>query len=294
MGNEARFYIDGRWVEPVHAGDEIAVVDPATEEEVAQVAAASAADVDAAVQAAHRAFATLQPTPRGAPRAAHGAARGLQAADPAARRGDDDRGRYPAELSRRRPGLAGARHLEDGDRRAREYRFEEDWGTTRIVREPVGVCGLLAPWNWPMNQVRPRWRRRWRPAAPWCSSRASSSPLSALVFAEAVDEAGVPAGVFNMVNGAGPPLARLAAHPLVDMVSVTGSTEVAAPWRAAAAPSIKRVSQELGGKSANIVFGDVGVERGGPAACKSACTTPARRATRRRGCWSRRRSTRRR
>ncbi len=158
--------------------------------------------------------------------------------------------------------LAGARHLKVAMDALRDYPFEQDWGTTRIRREPVGVCALLAPWNWPMNQVTCKVGPALAAGCTMVLKPSQLSPLSALLFAEAVDEAGFPAGVFNMLNGAGAALGdAFATHPLVDMVSLTGSTAVGGVVGAAAAPSIKRVSLELGGKSANIVFGDVNVEK---------------------------------
>ena len=158
--------------------------------------------------------------------------------------------------------LAGARHLKEAMEALRDYPLEQDWGSTRIVREPVGVCALLAPWNWPMNQVTAKVGPALAAGCTMVLKPSQLSPLSALLFAEAVDEAGLPAGVFNMVNGAGAALGdAFSTHPLVDMVSITGSTAVGGSVAAAAAPSIKRVSQELGGKSANIVFGDVNVQR---------------------------------
>ena len=158
--------------------------------------------------------------------------------------------------------LAGARHLKEAMEALRDYPLHEDWGSTRIVREPVGVCALLAPWNWPMNQVTAKVGPALAAGCTMVLKPSQLSPLSALLFADAVDEAGIPAGVFNMVNGAGAALGdAFATHPLVDMVSLTGSTTVGGVVGAAAAPSIKRVSLELGGKSANIVFGDVNVQK---------------------------------
>ena len=139
--------------------------------------------------------------------------------------------------------LAGARHLKEAIDALRDYPLEQDWGSTRIVREPVGVCALLAPWNWPMNQVTCKVGPALAAGCTMVLKPSQLSPLSALLFAEAVDEAGIPAGVFNMVNGAGAALGdAFATHPLVDMVSLTGSTAVGGVVAAAAAPSIKRVS----------------------------------------------------
>ncbi len=258
-----QFYIDGQWVDPVEPGETIAVVDPATEDEVALVAAATAADVESAVAAAHRAFESYSQTTREERiefltrlREAYKRRIPEIAAAMTTEVG------IPRGLAEGGQVLAGARHLKEAMEALRDYPLHEDWGSTRIVREPVGVCALLAPWNWPMNQVTAKVGPALAAGCTMVLKPSQLSPLSALLFAEAVDEAGLPPGVFNMVNGAGAALgAAFSTHPLVDMVSVTGSTAVGGLVAAAAAPSIKRVSQELGGKSANIVFGDVNVQR---------------------------------
>ena len=263
MTDGSRFYIDGQWVEPVHPGDEIVVVNPATEEEAARVAAASSADVESAVQAAHRAFASYSQTTREERlelltrlREAYKRRIPEIAAAMTTEVG------IPRGLAEGGQVLAGARHLKEAMEALRDYPLTEDWGTTRIVREPVGVCALLAPWNWPMNQVTCKVGPALAAGCTMVLKPSQLSPLSTLLFAEAADEAGLPPGVFNMLNGAGAALGdAFSTHPLVDMVSITGSTAVGASVAAAAAPSIKRVSQELGGKSANIVFGDVNVEK---------------------------------
>jgi aldehyde dehydrogenase (NAD+) len=263
VADASRFYIDGQWVGPVHPGAEIGVVNPATEEEVARIAAATPDDVEAAVQAAHRAFPSWSQT------SCEERVEVLTAVREAYKK------RIPqiAEAMMTEVGiprglafggqvLAGARHLKVAIEALRDYPLERDWGTTRIRREPVGVCALLAPWNWPMNQVTCKVGPALAAGCTMVLKPSQLSPLSALLFAEAVDEAGVPAGVFNMLNGAGAALGdAFATHPLVDMVSLTGSTAVGGVVGVAAAPSIKRVSLELGGKSANIVFGDVNVEK---------------------------------
>jgi aldehyde dehydrogenase (NAD+) len=256
-----RFYIDGQWVEPVHPGAEIPVVNPATEEEVARIAAASPDDVEAAVQAAHRAFEGWSQTTREERIEALTAVReAYKKRIPQIAEAMMTEVGIPRGLAFGGQVLAGARHLKVAIDALQEYPFEQDWGSTRIRREPVGVCALLAPWNWPMNQVTCKVGPALAAGCTMVLKPSQLSPLSALLFAEAVDEAGLPAGVFNMVNGAGAALGdAFATHPLVDMVSLTGSTAVGGVVGAAAAPSIKRVSLELGGKSANIVFGDVSV-----------------------------------
>ena len=285
MTDGSRFYIDGRWVEPVHPGDEIVVVNPATEEEVARVAAASPADVEAAVQAAHRAFGSYSQTTREErieflTRVREAYKRRI----PEIAAALTTEVGIPRGLAEGGQALAGARHLKEAIEALRDYTLTEDWGSTRIVREPVGVCALLAPWNWPMNQVTAKVAPALAAGCTMVLKPSQLAPLSALLFAEAVDEAGLPAGVFNMVNGAGAALGdAFSTHPLVDMVSITGSTAVGGSVAAAAAPSIKRISQELGGKSANIVFGDVDVQkvvRSGTLGCMhnsgQTCNAPTR------------------
>jgi aldehyde dehydrogenase (NAD+) len=259
----SRFYIDGRWAEPAHPGAEIPVVNPATEDEVARIAAASPDDVEAAVQAAHRAFETWSRTSREERIDALTAVReAYKKRIPQIAEAMMTEVGIPRGLAFGGQVLAGARHLKEAIEALRGYPLEQDWGTTRIRREPVGVCALLAPWNWPMNQVTCKVGPALAAGCTMVLKPSQLSPLSALLFAAAVDEAGVPAGVFNMVNGAGAALGEaFATHPLVDMVSLTGSTAVGGVVGAAAAPGIKRVSLELGGKSANIVFGDVDVAR---------------------------------
>ena len=285
MGNEAKFYVDGAWVDPVEPGGTIAVIDPATEEEVACVAAGTVADVDAAVQAAHRAFAGYSRTTREERLALLTdflAAYKRRLPEIAAAMTSEVG--IPKTFSERVQARIGEWHLETALKVLAEYAFEEDRGTTRIIREPIGVCSLISPWNWPMNQVMVKVAPALAAGCTMVLKPSQLSPLSALILAEVIDEAGVPAGVFNLINGAGSILGgAMASHPLVDMVSVTASTEVGAAVAATAAGSIKRVSQELGGKSANILLDDVNVERvvtGGVKACMrnsgQSCNAPTR------------------
>jgi aldehyde dehydrogenase (NAD+) len=263
VDRQLQFYIDGQWVEPAQPGNEIVVVNPATEEEAARVAAASSADVEAAVTAAHRAFESYSQTTREERIELVTAVReAYKKRIPQIAEAMMTEVGIPRGLAEGGQVLAGARHLKEAVDALRDYPLSRDWGSTRIVREPVGVCALLAPWNWPMNQVTAKVGPALAAGCTMVLKPSRLAPLSALLFAEAVDEAGAPAGVFNMINGAGAALGdAFATHPHVDMVSLTGSTVVGGVVGAAAAPSIKRVSLELGGKSANIVFGDVNVQR---------------------------------
>lgn len=285
MGHESQFYIDGRWVDPVEPGRWTSVINPATEEEVAQVAYGSEADIDAAVAAAHLAFPSFSRTSRSDRLellenllAAYRRRIGQIATAMTTEVG------IPKTFSEGVQAKIGERHLQTAFTVLTDYQFEEDLNTTRIIREPIGVCGLISPWNWPMNQIMVKVAPALAAGCTMVLKPSQFSPLSSLMMAEAVHEAKIPTGVFNMVNGPGSTLgAYLASHPLVDMISITGSTEVGAAVARAAAASIKRVSQELGGKSAYIVFEDVDIEKviaGGVRACMrnsgQSCNAPTR------------------
>jgi len=285
MSHESQFYIDGRWVDPVEPGHWISVINPATEEEVGKVASGSEADINAAVDAAHLAFDSYSRT---SPSERLELLERLLAAY-------QERVSRIAEAMTLEVGIPktfsegvqakiGERHLKTAIDVLKSYQFEEEWNSTQIVREPIGVCGLISPWNWPMNQIVVKVAPALAAGCTMVLKPSQYSPLSALLFAEAVEDAQIPVGVFNMVNGPGSVLGgALAGHPLVDMVSITGSTEVGASVAQAAAPTIKRVSQELGGKSAYIVFEDVDLEKvvgAGVRACMrnsgQSCNAPTR------------------
>ena len=285
MGHESEFYIDGRWVDPVEPGRFVAVMNPATEEEVAQVAAGSEADIDAAVSAAKCAFESYSSTSRSdRMELLENLIAAYRRRLPEIAAAMTKEVGIPKTFSEGVQAKIGERHLQTAFNVLTDYQFEEDLGSTRIVREPIGVCGLIVPWNWPMNQMIVKVAPALAAGCTVVLKPSQYSPLSALLFAEAIHEARVPGGVFNLVNGPGSSLgAYLASHPLVDMVSVTGSTEVGALVAKAAAPTVKRVSQELGGKSAYIVFEDVDLEKvitGGVRACMrnsgQSCNAPTR------------------
>jgi aldehyde dehydrogenase (NAD+) len=263
VGNETKLYIDGRWVEPMEPGRLLSVVNPATEEVVAEVAAGTEADIDVAVQAAHRAFPSFSRSSREDRLALlEGLLEAYRRRLPEIAAAMTAEVGIPKSFSEKVQARIGEWHLETDIEVLRDYPFEQEWGATQIVREPVGVCSLISPWNWPMNQVVVKVGPALAAGCTMVLKPSRHSPLSTLIFAEAVHEAGVPAGVFNLVNGPGAALGdALASHPLVDMVSITASTEVGAAVARAAAGSIKRVSQELGGKSAYIVFDDVDLQK---------------------------------
>jgi len=175
-------------------------------------------------------------------------------------------------------------HLSTAIEVLKSFQFEQDRGTTRIVKEPIGVCGFITPWNWPINQITCKVAPALATGCTMVLKPSEIAPLNAIIFAEAMHEAGVPKGVFNLINGDGPGVGQaLAAHPDIDMISITGSTRAGVLVAKAAADTVKRVHQELGGKSANILLEDVDLEsavKKGVAACFAnsgqSCSAPTR------------------
>jgi aldehyde dehydrogenase (NAD+) len=257
MSNERRFYIDGQWVEP--AGDAtLDVINPATEEPVATIAAGDRRDVDRAVVAARRAFESFARTsPRersellAAIIAVYKRRMGDLAAAITAEMG------APAGLSAQMQAPCGLGHLMFTKAALDDFAFEERVASHLIVHEPIGVCGLITPWNWPTNQIGAKVAPALAAGCAVILKPSEVSPLSAIVFAEIMDEAGVPAGVFNLIQGDGPGVGvAMSEHPGIDMISITGSTRAGVSVAEHAAKTVKRVTQELGGKSPNIVLDD--------------------------------------
>ncbi|BBE71517.1 aldehyde dehydrogenase family protein [Oharaeibacter diazotrophicus] len=256
-----RHYIDGAFVEP-HSPARIAVVNPATEEPVAEVAAGDDVDVDRAVAAARRAFPAFAAT-----RPAERVALLRRIADVFEARRDELASAVTTEMGSP-PWLA--REMQTGSsivyfRSAADvlerFAFDEPRGETLVTHEPIGVAALITPWNWPLNQIVTKLGPALAAGCTVVLKPSELSPLSALLLAEVLDEAGVPPGVFNLVNGTGPTVgAALSAHPDVDMVSFTGSTRAGIAIARAAADTVKRVHQELGGKSANVVLPDADLD----------------------------------
>ncbi|MGQ3072775.1 MAG: aldehyde dehydrogenase family protein [Ferrovibrionaceae bacterium] len=265
MRHAAEFYIDGAWVAPLGSGM-IDVVDPATEQPFAQVALGSAADADRAVWAARRAFPAYAATTR-----ADRIALLQRIVDGFARRHDElarvvsrEMG-SPLKAASTAQVASGPNHLKEMIRVLEGFAFDTLSGTTLITHEPIGVCALITPWNWPINQLVCKVAPALAAGCTMVVKPSELSPLSALIVAEILHEAGVPKGVFNLVNGDGPTVGQaLAAHPEVDMVSFTGSTRGGIAVAKAAADTVKRVAQELGGKSANILLPDVDFDRAVP------------------------------
>ncbi|WP_374470287.1 aldehyde dehydrogenase family protein [Phenylobacterium sp.] len=257
MREYLKFYIDGQWVDPVEMKT-LDVENPATEEVVGRIALGSAADVDKAVKAARRAFESWSQTSR------EERLEVLQRilAEYQKRFGDlatavtEEMG-APASLAQRAQVPAGMGHLATAAQILKDFKFEEDRGATMIVKEPIGVCSFITPWNWPLNQIACKVAPAIATGCTMVLKPSEVAPFSGHIFAEIMHAAGVPAGVFNLVHGDGPGVgAALSSHPDVDMVSFTGSTRAGIEVAKAAAPTVKRVHQELGGKSPNIVLDD--------------------------------------
>ncbi len=257
MPDITKFYIDGQWVEPAEL-NLIDVINPATEKSAGQVAIGSAADVDAAVDAARRAFVTWGQTT---------VEERLEVlnriiAEYQNRMGDlaaavtEEMG-SPVGLTNAAQVPIGLGHLMTAAAQLPDFKFVEDRGSSRIAKEPIGVCGFITPWNWPLNQVMCKVAPALATGCTMVLKPSEVAPFSAAIVAEIFDAAGVPAGVFNLVNGDGPGVgAALSSHEGIDMISFTGSTRAGIEVAKSAAPTVKRVAQELGGKSPNIILDD--------------------------------------
>jgi aldehyde dehydrogenase (NAD+) len=257
MREYLRFYIDGQWVEPLRPNT-LDVDDPTTEEVSGRIALGSSADVDLAVQAARRAFATWSQTTREQRLDVLSAVM----TEYQKRAGDladavhEEMG-APTSLAAGPQVNLGLGHLSTVIDALKNFAFEEQHGSTLVVKEPIGVCGLITPWNWPINQIACKVFPALATGCTMVLKPSEVAPYSAQVFTEILDAAGVPAGVYNLVYGDGPGVgAALSSHPDIDMVSFTGSTRAGVDVAKNAAATVKRVTQELGGKSPNIVLDD--------------------------------------
>jgi aldehyde dehydrogenase (NAD+) len=257
-----QFYIDGAWVDPVVA-KEFSVVNPATEAVAGTISMGSAKDVELAVAAARRAFdeySRTKPAERLALLERVLAAYNAHY-DEIALAISTEMG-APITLAKGSQTRIGVGHIQAMIDVLKTFRFEEVRGNTRLVQEPVGVCALITPWNWPMNQVAAKVVPALAAGCTMVLKPSEYSPFSAVLWAKVMHEAGVPAGVFNLINGDGQSTgAPLASHREVDMVSFTGSTRAGAEVARSAAASVKRVHQELGGKSPNVLLDDADFER---------------------------------
>jgi aldehyde dehydrogenase (NAD+) len=261
MREMLQFYIDGKWVDPV-APNTLDVINPATEEVCGRISLGSVADVDLAVAAAKRAFQAYSQSTR------EQRMELLQSIlDEFSKRHDEiaeaimDEMGAPWGLAKNAQAASGSQHIKAALRTLKSFDFEEVNRTTLIVKEPIGVCGLITPWNWPMNQIAVKVAPALAAGCTMVLKPSEIAPFDAMIFAEILHAAGTPAGVFNLVNGDGPGVGTaLSQHPDVDMMSFTGSTRAGVLVAQNAAPTVKRVAQELGGKSANILLDDADFE----------------------------------
>jgi aldehyde dehydrogenase (NAD+) len=261
MSHYEQFYINGEWVAPVNPGT-IHVINPATEETFAQIGSGTAADVDKAVAAAKDAFETFSVTTQ-----AERLALLRRVLEVYNERFEDIAQAVSAEMgapigfARDAQAWSGRGHLQSTIKALEDYVFSEKRGTTTVVKEPIGVCALITPWNWPLNQIVCKVAPAIAAGCTVVLKPSELAPISGLIFAEVMHAAGVPRGVFNLVNGTGPDVGQImAGHPDVDMVSFTGSTRAGIIVAKTAADTVKRVAQELGGKSANIILPDADLE----------------------------------
>ncbi|MDE2449551.1 MAG: aldehyde dehydrogenase family protein [Gammaproteobacteria bacterium] len=257
-----KFYIDGRWVDPVEP-QEFTVINPATEAPAGIISMGSAKDVDRAVAAARRAFESFAQTSREERRALLEKILAVykKRYQDIANAIRDEMG-APTTLAKGSQAGVGVGHISAMVELLKTFEFEERRGSNRMTLEPIGVCALITPWNWPMNQVAAKVVPALAAGCTMVLKPSEFSPFSAAIWTEVLHEAAVPAGVFNLINGTGPEVgAALAAHPDVDMVSFTGSTRAGTEVARIAAATVKRVHQELGGKSPSVVLDDADFER---------------------------------
>jgi aldehyde dehydrogenase (NAD+) len=284
MAHEHQHYVDGAWVDPLEPA-RLDVIDPSTEEAFAQIAVGAPADVDRAVAAARAAFPSFARSTR---RERLDLLRAI-AGEYEKRRNDiaetlcREMG-APLGFAYDSQSAAGSDHLARMIEALEDYPFEEMQGTTLIVREPIGVAGLITPWNWPINQIVCKVAPALAAGCTMVLKPSEIAPLNAVIWSEVMHAAGVPRGVYNMVQGIGDEVgAAMSAHPGIDMMSFTGSTRAGILVAQAAAPTVKRVAQELGGKSANILLPDAdfptAVARGVAEMMENSgqsCTAPSR------------------
>ncbi len=262
MKEHLKFYINGEWVDPVTPRT-LDVINPATEEPFARISLGSAADVDKAVSAAADAFEHfLRTTPQErvelfeAILAEYG-----KRYEEIAETISTEMG-APIWLSKAAQAMTGQMHFSTAMRILKDYQWEQQKRSYKLRKEPVGVCGLITPWNWPVNQITCKVAPALAAGCTMVLKPSEVAPVNAIILAEILDAAGVPKGVFNLVNGDGPTVGEaLSGHPDIHMMSFTGSTRAGIQVARAAADSVKRVAQELGGKSANIILEDADLKQ---------------------------------
>jgi aldehyde dehydrogenase (NAD+) len=258
MKDKLDFYINGQWVQS-ESSEKIEVENPATEEVIGHVAAGTKGDIDKAVQAAAEAFKTFAFTSK-----EERINLLKKIITEYENRSEDfintisEEMGAPIWLSKAAQVTTGLRNFQETLEALEKYEFEKQEGTFMVIKEPIGVIGMITPWNWPMNQITTKVSAAIATGCTMVLKPSEISPYCAMLLAEVFDAAGVPAGVFNVVNGYGPTVgAALSEHPQVDMMSFTGSTKAGIAVAQASAVTVKRVQQELGGKSANIILDDV-------------------------------------
>ena len=282
--NHAKFYIDGAWVDPIVPAS-LDVINPATEQAYTRISMGTAKDVDRAVAAAKAAFPTFSLTTREERLKLLRRILELynERWEDIANAVTDEMG-APSKWAREAQTWAGQVHMEATIKALEDFEFATQRGTTRIVREAIGVVGLITPWNWPLNQIVCKVAPAIAAGCTMVLKPSEIAPISGIVFAEIMHEAGTPKGVFNLVNGDGPTVGQyMSGHPDIAMMSFTGSTRAGIIVARTAADTVKRVAQELGGKSANIILADADLEDAvsrGAAACFSntgqSCDAPTR------------------
>ncbi len=261
MSHNLKFFIDGAWVDPV-TPHTIDVINPATEEAYTKIAGGSAADVDRAVAAARRAFPTWTLSSREERLALLRRVLEIYNSryDEIAAAVTQEMG-APLSFAKAAQSWAGQVHMEATIKALEVFEFEHQRGTTRIVKEGIGVAGLITPWNWPLNQIVCKVAPAIAAGCTMVLKPSEIAPISGVIFAEIMEAAGTPKGVFNLVSGDGPSVgAAMSAHPGIDMMSFTGSTRAGILVAKAAADTVKRVAQELGGKSPNLILRDADFE----------------------------------
>ena len=262
MKDLRNFYINGQWITPAQL-TVLEVENPATEQPVATISMGTAADVDQAVAAAKAAFqvyskynveeriALLEKLLQCY----------LDRYDEMAVAISLEMG-SPITFAVEEQADCGSGHISATLAALKQYQFEQQVGSTRVVKEPIGVCGFITPWNWPINQITCKVAPALATGCTMVLKPSEIAPISGYLFTQIMDQAGFPQGVYNMVNGSGAEVgSAISSHPDIDMVSFTGSTRAGILVAKAAADGVKRVTQELGGKSPNIIFEDADLER---------------------------------
>ena len=285
MKTYEQFYINGEWVDPVEELNICEVLNPANEEVIGKVAMGSAADVDRAVIAARDAFDTYSQTSVEERLALLGKIVEVYQSkyDEIAETISSEMG-APLTLSKAAQAATGLGHFAQAIEILQNFEWEETKGRTLIRKEPIGVVGMITPWNWPINQISCKVAPALAAGCTMVLKPTELAPLNAMLFTEVMHEAGVPAGVFNLVNGDGITVGEaMSCHPGIDMMSFTGSTRAGIAVAKGAADTVKRVAQELGGKSANIILNDADFESavtGGARHCFNnsgqSCNAPTR------------------